>query len=403
MSKRFGNVAALVGLSVSLFAGACGNADAVDLNADQLNQESNGATTLYDDFRNGFSASGPTDKWGYFGFGPNFTGDDGIESVSGQGLRVVPRGVNPQTGKPAFTKTVVQESDPRSLGLPGGVDHVKWLVYANHLSSRGWPGFDAGTDRQVGCEAWVGGQTFGVSGHPFGSAVQNANDDLRLAAFAMNTIDVETFMVFDMFMTNEGIYAFYERLPFGRGAQLGNYHAFSFAKRVADNKPGDLHKLAISYDKASNTVNWSVDGRIVQTVSRLGLPIDRANMVLDHGGTPTEVTLNQLNCGMGTFTLLDAGKASGLAKISTAPGFYYKPQVGEPAPQNFVDNASVDGSRLFGQGAEINVKKYNIINKPSCNWGCLSRAATSESSGGLFRRSASEIPDHTAPQLSRPS
>ena len=125
----------------------------------------------------------------------------------------MPRGVNPQTGKPAFTKTVVQESDPRSLGLPGGVDHVKWLVYANHLSSRGWPGFDAGTDRQVGCEAWVGGQTFGVSGHPFGSAVQNANDDLRLAAFAMNTIDVETFMVFDMFMTNEGIYAFYERLP----------------------------------------------------------------------------------------------------------------------------------------------------------------------------------------------
>ena len=79
----------------------------------------------------------------------------------------------------------------------------------------------------------------------------------------------------------------------------------------------------------------------MQTVSRLGLPIDRANMVLDHGGTPTEVTLNQLNCGMGTFTLLDAGKASGLAKISTAPGFYYKPQVGEPAPQNFVDNASV--------------------------------------------------------------
>ena len=41
----------------------------------------------------------------------------------------------------------------------------------------------------------------------------------------------------------------------------------------------------------------------------------------------------------------------------------------EPAPQNFVDNASVDGSRLFGQGAEINVKKYNIINKPSLQLG----------------------------------
>ena len=44
-----------------------------------------------------------------------------------------------------------------------------------------------------------------------------------------------------------------------------------------------------------------------------------------------------------------------------------EPQVGEPTPQNFVDNASLDGSRLFGQGAEIDVKKYNIINKPSCD------------------------------------
>jgi hypothetical protein len=29
-----------------------------------------------------------------------------------------------------------------------------------------------------------------------------------------------------------------------------------------------------------------------------------------------------------------------------------------------VDQNSVDGSRLFGQGAEISVKKYNITHKP---------------------------------------
>ena len=148
MSKRFGNVAALVGLSLSLFTGACGNAEELNIaGTDTVSQESNGATQLYDDFRNGFSASQPTDKWGYFGFGPAFTGDDGIETVTDKGLRVVSKGVNASSGQPAFTKTVVQESDSRSLGLPGGVDHVKWLVYANHLSSRGWPGFDASNDR----------------------------------------------------------------------------------------------------------------------------------------------------------------------------------------------------------------------------------------------------------------
>lgn len=367
MSKRFGNVAALLGLTVSLFASACGNADVTDsVAADQVEQEGRGSTQLYDDFRNGFSAASGTDKWDYFGFGPAFTGNDGIESTSSAGLRVVSKGVNPSTGKPAFTSTVVQETSQASLGLPGGVDHVKWLVYSSQLSSRGYPGFDATTSRQVGCEAWVGGQTYGTSGHPFGNAVVDANDDLRLAAFALNTIDVETFMVFDFFITNEGIYAFYERLPFGRGEVLGDYAAFSFAKRVSDNCPGELHKLGISYDKASNTVVWEVDGREVQRVSRVGLPIDRSNMVLDHGGTPTEVSLNQLNCGMGLFTLLDANTVGrgGLAKLSTTPGFYYNPAVGQPTAETFADPNSVDGSRLFGQGAEINVKKYNITRKP---------------------------------------
>ena len=373
MSKRFGTVAALVGLTVSLFTGACGNAaDLDDPGTQQVEQESNGGSQLYDNFHSGFSATQATDKWGYFTFGPAFTGNDGVESTRNdgieswddKGLRVISKGTNSSTGNPAFTSTVVSESDPRSVGLPGGVDHVKWLVYANHLSSRGYPGFDPNAQGKVGCEAWIGGRTYGTGGHPFGSAVSNASDDLRLAAFALNTIDIETFMVFDFFMTNEGIYAFYERLPFARGSALGNYAAFSYAKLVAPNHPGELHKLSIVYDKPTNTVRWSVDNQVVQTVSRLGLLIDRSNMIIDHGGTPAEVSLNQLNCGMGTFTLLDAGRVGGgtaLAKISTAPDFYYQPAVGAPSPQTFVDNSSADGSRLFGQGAELLVEKYKVI------------------------------------------
>ena len=373
MSQPFVPFAALVGLAVSLFAVACGNAADLDYpGTQQVALESYGGSPLYSHFRSGFSATQATDKWGYFTFGPAFTGNDGVESTRNdgieswddKGLRVISKGTNSSTGNPAFTSTVVSESDPRSVGLPGGVDHVKWLVYANHLSSRGYPGFAPNAQGKVGCEAWIGGRKYGRRGHTVWRAGGSASVDLRFVAFGMNTINVETFIVFDFFMTNEGIYAFYERLQFARGSALGNYAAFSYAKLVAPNHPGELHKLSIVYDKPTNTVRWSVDNQVVQTVSRLGLLIDRSNMIIDHGGTPTEVSLNQLNCGMGTFTLLDAGRVGGgtaLAKISTAPDFYYQPAVGAPSPQTFVDNSSADGSRLFGQGAELLVEKYKVI------------------------------------------
>ncbi len=166
----------------------------------------------WDDFRDGFDAASPTAKWFYFSAGP-FVGDDGIATTSQNGLVVVSTGINPATGAPAFTKTLGQEDD--NGGLPGGLDHVKWLVYANHLASTGYPGFDAALNHEFACEAWVRARTFGTDGHPFGGAVDRPNDDLRLSAVGMNTIDFESFMVFDFLITNETIYAIYERLPFG--------------------------------------------------------------------------------------------------------------------------------------------------------------------------------------------
>jgi hypothetical protein len=41
--------------------------------------------------------------------------------------------------------------------------------------------------------------------------VTNPDTDLRLASFAMNTTDFETGMVFDVWMTNNAIYPYYER------------------------------------------------------------------------------------------------------------------------------------------------------------------------------------------------
>lgn len=318
---------------------------------------------LWDDFEDGFSAEGPGAKWFYFQVA-SYVGDDGIATTGDEGLSVVSSGVNPVTGEPAFVRTLAQDDD--NGGLPGVLDHVKWLVYTNHQSSRGYPGFDAAPGREVGCEATVGGRTFGTSGHPFGSYVTDPEDDNRLAAFALTTADFETFMVFDFFLTNETIYAFYERTPSGR-AILGDYASFSHAIPVAANRPGRSHKLAILYDKARGTVRWLVNGGEVFSVDTIGFRLPRSTMTLDHGGVEALVSPNQLVCGMGMFTLLDGHLPSGigLVRIVSAPDYYFNPELGAPAPETFVDDESLESSRLFGQGAQIDVRRYYVVDRPA--------------------------------------
>lgn len=329
----------------------------------------NGYRMVWDDFKDGFLANGPNDdqpdaKWFYFNAGTIFVGDDGDESISHNDLLVL--------SDPAFISTVGQEfSEDNPFGLPGGFDHVKWLVYMNHLSSSGVPGFDAVPGQELACESWISGRTFGTENHPFGDAVDNPNDDLRLGAPAMNTIDLETWMVFDFFLTNEKIYAFYERLPFGRGPELGNYAAFSFMIPVGERNPNERHHLKIAYNKSEGTVRWLVDDHEVFRVDEIGHLIDRQYLTIDHGGDePLEfVSPNQLNCGMGTFTLLDGALPSGeaLVRLSSAPDFYFDTNTGEPNPQSFIDENSLAGSRLFGQGVEIRVSKYVVESRPVDN------------------------------------
>lgn len=321
---------------------------------------------VYDDFQEGFSVDVPGAKWFYFAAGP-FVGNDGIESTDVHGLHVRSKGTNAQTGQPAFTSTLAPEHV--NGGLPGGIDHVKWLVYTTHQASSGYPGFDAVPGKTIACESWIGGQTYGTGFQPFGSLVDDPEDDLRLAAFAQNAIDFETFMVFDFFITNKHIYAFYERLPFGRGVQ-GNpadYAAFSFHKAVADYHPGEQHHLKTEYDRSAGEVRWYVDDVLVQKVEHIGRRIDRQFMTLDHGGQEYDVSPRQLDCGMGTFTLLDAYRPTdvGLVKISDAPNFYFDPSVGQPTPEPFYDTQSLPQSRLFGQGATLDIKRYVVSSGPS--------------------------------------
>lgn len=319
---------------------------------------------VWDDFRNGFSV-GPQSRWSYPESG-SYVADDGIVTTSENGLSVRSRGVNPHSGDPAFIRTLGQEGSNGSP-LPGLLDHVKWLVYANHQASTGYQGFDAKLGGELSCETWMSGRTYGTAGHPFGALVPHPDDDLRLASVVVSAFDPETNLVLDFFLTNETIYAFYERLP-GVRETLGNYAAFSSMIPVASRSPEARHHLRIAYDRSAGSARWLVDGKQVYRVDRLGMRPDRRYLTLDHGGVETLVQPRQLSFGMGMLSLLDGAlpnrSPGGLVRLSGAESLYFDPVVGEPKPQSFSDDESLESNRLFGQGAELDMSYYVISHGP---------------------------------------
>lgn len=283
---------------------------------------------LNDDFKHGLDL---TNTWAILSLG-SFSADDGIVSTGPQGLKVVSPGTNPATGQPAFTKTSA-----------GDFDHVKWMADTAHLSSNFVPGFDAEPGREVRCTMQARGQTFGTAAQPFGSAVTDPQSDLRLASFAMNTIDFETGMVFDVWETNTRIYPYYERLNLTGTA---TYEAFSSIFPGVKRNGED--KVTVAYDRAAGVVRWLVDGREAARVDRIGFPSPKATTIIDHAGTPQLAQPRQLNCGMALFTLMDAGlPPSGRGLIDLGAGYLF--------PTSFVG-----GPGLFGQGAQLEVRRFLI-------------------------------------------
>ena len=65
-------------------------------------------------------------------------------------------------------------------------------------------------------------------------------------------------------------------------------------------------------------------------------------------GTREIMLIHHTDCGMGMFTLLDAYRPSqkALVKLSSEPGAYFHPELGEPAPLVFIDEESLESIHL---------------------------------------------------------
>ncbi|WP_380283599.1 DUF6081 family protein [Kitasatospora purpeofusca] len=324
-----------------------------------------GSAVLFrDDFRDGLSATGPDARWRFVRATPELVADDADLTVTEDGLHLASRGRHPETGEPAYTRTVPSERGQAGV-VPGFADHAKWIAYVNRTAASGFQGFDAVPGRVLSVSATVSGRTYGTAGHPFGDAVHDPEDDLRLAGAMLNTIDPETSVAFDFILTNRRLYAFYGRTNFARRL-LGRYGSFACTVPLLDRTPGDRHRVRISYDRAAGVVRWLLEDEEVLRVDRIGLPLARETLTLDEGGELTVVEPRQLSFGMGMLSLLDGSwpTGRGLVRLSRATT-YFRPDAGEPHEQAFVDEESLESSRLFGQGAELSIGGYTVTDEPA--------------------------------------
>ncbi|KOV83058.1 MULTISPECIES: DUF6081 family protein [unclassified Streptomyces] len=310
---------------------------------------------FHDAFQDGFTTTGPAANW-HTQDVAGVPGGDGIARTSAFGLSVIPTGVNPRTGAPAFVSTTGQQAD----GGEGTRDHVKWTALANRTARNGFPGFDVPEDGALECTATLAVSTYGTADHPFGPAVTDPRADPRLGCGAMIAADVETASIFGFFVTATRVYANYERLRLpGTG-----YAAYTYAVPVADRSPGDLVTLGVTLDRSRGTVRWTVGGREVLVVDRIGRPaLDRRHLLLDHAGEPEDLSPRQLVAGVGMFTLLDGAldaDGTALVRIDSAPAHYVHPRSGAPWPQTFLDDRSTAAHRLWGQGVGLTVRDVRV-------------------------------------------
>ena len=307
---------------------------------------------FHDDFTTGLQVGTIADqhRWNYMEMGPVKLTRTAFETTTtATGLQVSPTGRQPQTNEPMFTTTA-----------PGQGDHMKWSINVNQTDDFGQHGVAVRPGQTLNIEAEMSGQQFGTDEHPFGDAVPNSQDDLRLGVPLLMAFDPENMIVFDFALTNQKIYAIYERGK-SAGDDTTKPAAYSFEIPLADRQPDDFHKLRLSYNPDSNTIAWYVDDALLYEVEGVGQLIDRQHMYIDNGGVPKPVISQRFNTGLGLLSLLDGAKNGGPALVNlTHAADYYDPQTGAPTPVQFVDHDGRTASKLFGQGVTLQAKNFSV-------------------------------------------
>lgn len=279
--------------------------------------------------------------WYPFTFG-SYVGSDGNVTSIPRGFRL---------------SSVFSLTAPPDGPTPGDLDHVKWLQWTTANSSAGFPGWDTDVGVINECSAKVGGSVTGLEHSPFPVDCNSPN----LGNFGVTAGDFETNMIFDFVITNDRLYALYERLPFAR-TSTNHYASFTYLIPVGRRKRHDTHELKVAYDRSAHTVGWYVNGKKVYQVSRIGRYVGSSQApAVDRGGVEEDVKpLRQFACGVGVFDILDGYEKNlqrSLVRLNPAEGYYQNPK-NRKKELKWVDAESKQESRIWGQGVDAYITDF---------------------------------------------
>lgn len=294
------------------------------------------------------------------------------------------------------TTGLTVDSNPFTATIPVGNEHPKWLHYYKDpaiLPDVGELIYE--TTLSVQQHIDVGDIPTDFTSSPV--RIRDAFDDIRLACAGMNVVDTSSWMVFDFLLANNVIYAFYERLPFGKpfwtnpGSDPTNstgYAAFSNGIPVAKRISNDSVRLGIGINKHRGYVKWYVDGKEVFSWTQIGTRLPDQYKMLDHGGSEEIVTINSVYFGFGTFSLLDMALPSNYSRelvvgdnqansqlVELEANYGYKELfktindedrdlINKPTTFAVLAGAYPNDNqaiKLFGQGATINILYQKLI------------------------------------------
>lgn len=261
----------------------------------------------------------------------------------------------------------------------GVFDHAKYIVFRNETFTLPTNG------KEFVFEADIASiQTIGNIPDSIQPGITNPKSDPRIAVATLEAIDFSSWMLYAFGITDETLYAAYERLPYGKPSYGGagpDYHSFThaipLAKRNVDDPLNDFRVVSIAVNKAEDYVRYLIDGVEYYRINNLGYPISRQYRILDGGGPSTDANQSFINVGFGHLTILDAenpvrdtsllqatetagSNDPSLALLQLGLASQYNnavlvdPTTGDAIPETFLSVNATD--RLFGNGMTTCIK-----------------------------------------------
>ncbi len=333
--------------------------------------------------------------------------------------------INPHDGKLSRTKKGLLLNSStftisRSQGLLGALDHVKWLCF--HKDTITVSGDETVYEAVMSaCQLYNTDRPIPRELQP---RVRNIHEDYRLCCSAMVLRDEITMIECMFLITNDAIYAAYQRQPSekinlthgtGNPGHPGHSHnhseggdgrnrTASFASAVlvmrrgcgthdSDNLLDDSYKLGIGVESNRTTVKWYIGRKEVFSITRPGYRLVDEYQVLEHGGSAFLAQINSFKVGFGHYTFLDhqlphnyarehvhvdtstdlschvPRSESGLVMLGepdsyreTLPDLYGRHGPIVPT-STFAVTADSEKHRLFGQGMITRIKSLHVYNR----------------------------------------